>query len=90
LRAHRRDRLADIGGGTGNYPLALENEGWGPVVIDRSPEMLAFAAQKRLAIIAAAAEQLPVADESFDGCGYCAAISEWHRLEVLTPDSTPN
>jgi hypothetical protein len=23
------------------------------------------------------------------GCGYCAAISEWHRLEVLTAGSTP-
>ena len=60
------DRLADIGGGTGNYALALEREGWKPVVIDRSPEMLAFAARKGLATIAAAAEQLPVADESFD------------------------
>lgn len=60
------DRLADIGGGTGNYALALEHEGWQPVVIDRSPEMLALAAQKGLATVAAAAEQLPVADESFD------------------------
>jgi molybdopterin-guanine dinucleotide biosynthesis protein A/ubiquinone/menaquinone biosynthesis C-methylase UbiE len=60
------DRLADIGGGTGNYALALEHEGWRPVVIDRSPEMLAFATQKGLATIAAAAERLPVADESFD------------------------
>jgi ubiquinone/menaquinone biosynthesis C-methylase UbiE len=60
------NRLADIGGGTGNYALALEQEGWQPVVIDRSPEMLALAAQKGLATIAAAAEQLPVADESFD------------------------
>ena len=32
-------RLADIGGGTGNYALALQNEGWRPVVIDRSPAM---------------------------------------------------
>lgn len=60
------DRLADVGGGTGNYALALEREGWKPVVIDRSPEMLAFAAQKGLATIAAPAEQLPLADESFD------------------------
>jgi SAM-dependent methyltransferase len=60
------NRLADIGGGTGNYALALEQEGWQPVVIDRSPEMLALAAQKGLATIAAAAEQLPVANESFD------------------------
>ncbi len=58
--------LADIGGGTGNYALALEREGWEPVVIDRSPEMLASAARKGLATITAAAESLPFADESFD------------------------
>ncbi len=34
-------RLADIGGGTGNYALALRREGWEPVVVDRSPAMLA-------------------------------------------------
>jgi ubiquinone/menaquinone biosynthesis C-methylase UbiE len=84
------DHLADIGGGTGNYALALEHEGWRPVVIDRSPEMLAFAAQKGLATIAAAAERLPVADESFDAAMLvsmlhhvadpCAALSEARRI----------
>jgi ubiquinone/menaquinone biosynthesis C-methylase UbiE len=57
-------RLADIGGGTGNYALALERDGWEPVVIDRSPEMLAFAARKGLTTIAATAERLPLEDES--------------------------
>ncbi len=59
-------RLADIGGGTGNYALALERDGWEPVVIDHSPEMLAFAARKGLTTIAATAESLPLEDESFD------------------------
>lgn len=59
-------RLADIGGGTGNYALALERDGWEPVVIDRSPEMLAVAARKGLTTVAAAAESLPLEDESFD------------------------
>ncbi len=59
-------RLADIGGGTGNYALALGRDGWEPVVVDRSPEMLAFAARKGLRTVAAAAESLPFADESFD------------------------
>jgi SAM-dependent methyltransferase len=59
-------RLADIGGGTGNYALALERDGWEPVVIDRSPEMLAVANHKGLRTIAAAAESLPLEDESFD------------------------
>ena len=39
-------RLADIGGGTGNYAVALREVGWDPVVIDRSPEMLAHATRK--------------------------------------------
>lgn len=88
------DRLADIGGGTGNYALALEHDGWRPVVIDRSPEMLAFAAQKGLATLDAAAEQLPVADESFDAAMLVsmlhhvadpsAALSEARR--ILRPE----
>ena len=41
-------RLADIGGGTGNYSRALRDEGWDPVVVDREPAMLARAAAKGL------------------------------------------
>jgi SAM-dependent methyltransferase len=59
-------RLADIGGGTGNYALALQQEGWKPVVIDRSLEMLDHAAEKGLATMSADAQYLPLADESFD------------------------
>lgn len=59
-------RLADIGGGTGNYALALEREGWEPVVVDRSPGMLARAAAKGLETIEADAQRLPFEDASFD------------------------
>jgi SAM-dependent methyltransferase len=59
-------RLADIGGGSGNYALALEREGWEPVVLDRSPQMLALAQRKGLATLSASAESLPLEDESFD------------------------
>jgi SAM-dependent methyltransferase len=59
-------RLADIGGGTGNYAQVLAREGWDPVVIDRSAEMLAFAARKGLLTERAVAEDLPFPDESFD------------------------
>ena len=41
-------RLVDVGGGTGNYSLALREEGWEPLVVDRQPEMLARAAAKGL------------------------------------------
>jgi demethylmenaquinone methyltransferase/2-methoxy-6-polyprenyl-1,4-benzoquinol methylase len=59
-------RLADIGGGTGNYALALRNDEWDPVVVDRSPEMLARAAAKGLETVEADAQRLPFENESFD------------------------
>lgn len=59
-------RLADIGGGTGNYSLAFAAEGWEPLVIDRSEQMLAKAAAKGLQTLLADAQSLPLEDESFD------------------------
>jgi len=58
--------LADIGGGTGNYALALAREGWRAVVVDRSAQMLAHATEKGLTTVRADATELPFADESFD------------------------
>jgi SAM-dependent methyltransferase len=66
LRAAPGPHLADIGGGTGNYALALEQEGWQPLVIDRSPKMLEHAAEKGLETLSADAQRLPIADQSFD------------------------
>ena len=71
-------RLADIGGGTGNYAEALKREGWDPVVIDRSPAMLERAAAKGLETIEADAQQLPFAAESFDAV---TMISMLHHVE---------
>jgi SAM-dependent methyltransferase len=71
-------RLADIGGGTGNYSLALQREGWDPVVVDRAPEMLARAAAKGLETVEADAERLPFADETFDAA---IMISMLHHVE---------
>jgi SAM-dependent methyltransferase len=70
--------LADIGGGTGNYALALRDEGWEPVVIDRSAEMLAGARSKGLATVVADAARLPLPDESFDAA---MLISMLHHVE---------
>jgi SAM-dependent methyltransferase len=71
-------RLADVGGGTGNYALALRAEGWDPVVVDRSPAMLARAAAKGLETVTADAQALPFADESFDAV---LMISMLHHVE---------
>lgn len=71
-------RLADIGGGTGNYALALRQEGWEPVVVDRSPEMLAHAAAKGLDVVRGDAQRLPFSDESFDAA---TMISMLHHVE---------
>jgi SAM-dependent methyltransferase len=71
-------RLADIGGGTGNYALALRREGWEPVVIDRSAEMLARAAAKGLETLRADAQRLPFDDETFDAA---TMISMLHHVE---------
>jgi len=78
LRGAPGRRLADIGGGTGNYALALSAEGWDPVVVDRSPEMLARAAAKGLQTVEADAQRLPFADESFDAA---TMISMLHHVE---------
>jgi ubiquinone/menaquinone biosynthesis C-methylase UbiE len=66
--------LLDIGGGTGNYARALAAEGWEPVVLDRSPEMLARAAAKGLQTVEADAERLPFADASFDAAMLVAML----------------
>jgi SAM-dependent methyltransferase len=71
-------RLADIGGGTGNYARALRDEGWDPVVIDREPAMLARAAAKGLETIEADAQQLPLPDASIDAA---MLVSMLHHVE---------
>jgi ubiquinone/menaquinone biosynthesis C-methylase UbiE len=71
-------RLADVGGGTGNYAAALQREGWETVVIDRSPEMLARAREKGLETICADAQRLPLADASFDAA---MLVSMLHHVE---------
>jgi SAM-dependent methyltransferase len=71
-------RLLDVGGGTGNYAAALRDEGWDPVVCDRSPDMLARAAAKGLETVPADAQELPFADASFDAL---ICVSMLHHVE---------
>lgn len=71
-------RLADIGGGTGNYAIAFSELGWEPLVIDNSPEMLEQAAAKGLRTLLANAERLPLDDQSFDAA---LMISMLHHVD---------
>lgn len=71
-------RVADIGGGTGNYAFALKREGWEPVVVDRSAEMLTRAAAKGLETVEGDAQRLPFDDETFDAA---VMISMLHHVE---------
>ena len=71
-------RLADIGGGTGNYALALREDGWEPLVLDRSPDMLERAHAKGLQTIEADAQKLPLPDHSVDGA---MLLSMLHHVE---------
>jgi len=71
-------QLADIGGGTGNYALALAGEGWQPTVIDRSVQMLAQASAKGLETVRANATRLPFADTSFDAA---MLVSMLHHID---------
>jgi len=59
-------RLLDVGGGTGNYALALREDGWDPLVVDLNAAMLARAAAKGLPTLQADAAALPLPDASAD------------------------
>ncbi len=69
--------LADVGGGTGNYALALKGRGWEPVVVDRSPHMLARAVAKRLLAVQADAVHLPLGEARF---GAVTMVSMLHHV----------
>jgi SAM-dependent methyltransferase len=64
----------DVGGGTGNYALALREEGWDPLVVDLSASMLARAQAKGLRTLQADATALPLADECMDAAMLVAML----------------
>lgn len=71
-------RLLDVGGGTGNYALALrDSAGFDPVVVDASEPMLERAGAKGLPTIAADAQDLPFPAASFDAV---TMISMLHQV----------
>jgi SAM-dependent methyltransferase len=66
-----------VGGGTGNYSAALRGRGWRPLVLDRSPAMLARARSKGLTPLIADAARLPVPDVRVDAV---ALVSMLHHV----------
>lgn len=74
--------VLDVGGGTGNYAMALRDFGYTPVVADVSAEMLSRAQAKGLAVVRCDASRLPFADRSVDGVVSISAIHlirEWRE-----------
>ncbi len=74
--------LLDIGGGTGNYALALRGRGWEPLVIDLNRAMLARAEAKGLRTLEADAAALPLPDESADAAMLVSMlhhVPDWRR-----------
>lgn len=59
-------RLLDVGGGTGNYALALREHGFDPTVLDLNEPMLSRARDKGLRTMRGDAATLPFDDEAFD------------------------
>jgi SAM-dependent methyltransferase len=78
LRGAPGRRLADIGGGTGNYAAALRDlDGFEVLVVDVAPDMLRQAEAKGLPTLHADATALPLEDESFDAA---TLISMLHHV----------
>lgn len=78
LRRSPGPALIDIGGGTGNYAAALRDIGFDPLVVDRSPAMLARAGDKGLRVLEAEAAELPLEDERFHAA---ILISMLHHVD---------
>ena len=67
-------RLLDIGGGTGNYSVALQERGFQPTVLDVNEPMLERARGKGLPTVVGDAAALPFADESWDAATMIAML----------------
>src|SRR3954470_18971145 len=67
-------RLLDIGGGTGNYAVALRERGFAPTVLDLNEGMLERARGKDLPTVLGDAAALPFPDESWDAATMIAML----------------
>jgi DNA-binding transcriptional MerR regulator len=86
--------LLDVGGGTGNYALALREAGWTPTLLDASADMRCAAEAKGLVVMAGDATRLPFGEGSFDAITMISMlhqVSDWRTAlaeerRVLRPD----
>jgi len=75
--AHAPGRhVLDIGGGTGNYAVALKDAGYDVLVLDMSQDMLTVAASKGLRVRRADATALPEPDSSADAVTMIAMLHQ--------------
>jgi demethylmenaquinone methyltransferase/2-methoxy-6-polyprenyl-1,4-benzoquinol methylase len=89
-------RVLDIGGGTGNYAVAMARRGYDVTVLDRSTDMLCVAALKGLRTALGDATSLPVEDASVDAVTMISMlhqVPDWHAVlreaqRVLEPGGT--
>jgi len=72
----------DIGCGTGNYTIALNNMGLKIYGVDPSEKMLAIASAQNQNInwVLGSAENMPVEDNQFNGVVATLTIHHWHNL----------
>jgi SAM-dependent methyltransferase len=85
LELHARDRVADLGAGTGKLTVALRDAGLDVVAVEPLDGMRArlAAALPGVEVLAATAEQLPLPDGSLAAC-FSADAFHW-----FDPDLTP-
>lgn len=69
--------LLDVGGGTGNYAMALREQGRAPLLLDASPHTRQLAERKGLPAVPGEAASLPFGDATFDAV---TMISMLHQV----------
>ena len=73
--------IADVGAGTGNYSDAIASQGYSVIAIEPSAVMQAQAQpHKKVKWITAAAEQIPLADNSVDGAIVMLALHHFQDI----------
>jgi len=84
LNAQEGKKYLDIGCGTGNYTIALNQKGVDLIGIDPSEKMLAIAKNKSEKVnwLKGKAENVPITSESIDGIIGSLTIHHWTSLEM--------